>query len=124
MTIRGWSVLVLTALMNDSDDWAELMLSQLGPLSVAHHAALRSYIQPTGAITDSAIADINHAYIAIKIWLILAQRKSAKVGAGNDIALKVWDALWPPFETLVQSFETEVQAGLPMVSECTGISMR
>ncbi|KAL0071388.1 hypothetical protein AAF712_001245 [Marasmius tenuissimus] len=116
MAIRGWSILVLAALMEDSDDWADLILSQLGPLSVAHHAALRSYIQPTGAITDSAIADINHAYIAIKIWLILAQRKSAKVGAGNDVALKVWDTLWPPFETLVQTFETEVQAGLPMAN--------
>ncbi|KAK1236541.1 hypothetical protein PQX77_000234 [Marasmius sp. AFHP31] len=110
MAIRGWSILVLAALIEDSDDWADLMLSQLGPLSVAHHAALRSYIQPTGAITDSAIADINHAYIAIKIWLILAQRKSAKVGAGNDIALKVWDTLWPPFETLIQTFETETLA--------------
>ncbi|KAL0581716.1 hypothetical protein V5O48_000298 [Marasmius crinis-equi] len=114
MSVRGWSVLVLAALMEGSDVWLDLMLSQLGPLSVAHHAALRSYSQPAGAMTESAIADINHAYIAIKLWLILAQKKSAEVGTGNDIALKVWDTLWPPFETLVNVFEMEVQAGLPM----------
>ncbi|KAF9264659.1 hypothetical protein L218DRAFT_195329 [Marasmius fiardii PR-910] len=113
MTMRGWNVLLLAVLMEGSEPWWDLMLSQLGSLSVAHHAVLKNYIQPTGAITESAIPDINHAYITIKLWLILAQKISAAIGTGNDLAFKVWENLWPPFETLLYVFEAEVQAGLP-----------
>ncbi|KAG7092480.1 hypothetical protein E1B28_008832 [Marasmius oreades] len=114
MSMRGWNVLVLAMLMEGSESWWDLMFSQLGALSVAHHAALKSYTHPNGTITESAIPDINHAYIAIKLWLMLAQKKSTRIGAGDDFALKVWEHLWPPFEALLSAFAPEVQAGLPM----------
>uniref|UniRef100_A0A0W0F9A2 Uncharacterized protein n=1 Tax=Moniliophthora roreri TaxID=221103 RepID=A0A0W0F9A2_MONRR len=103
-----------------SIDVARLVLSagsrdlEIAAFALAHHASLRSYTQSSAFITEAAITDINHAYIAIKLWLMLAQRKSKEVGTGNDVALKAWDILWPPFETLVNVVEAEAQAGLPM----------
>ncbi|EEB96446.1 hypothetical protein MPER_04422, partial [Moniliophthora perniciosa FA553] len=114
MNVRGWNMLLLAALLDGSRVWIDIVYSHLTTFALAHHAALRSYTQSSAFITEAAITDINHAYIAIKLWLMLAQRKSKEVGTGNDVALKAWDILWPPFETLVNIIEAEAQAGLPM----------
>ncbi|KAK7054868.1 hypothetical protein VNI00_003331 [Paramarasmius palmivorus] len=114
MNVRGWNILLLAALKEESLQWMDLMCSLLGAFTTAHHTALRNHTQSHGIITEAAILDINHAYIAIKLWLILAQHKLKEVGTSNDVAFRVWDTLWPPFEALVNVFEAEAQAGLPV----------
>ena len=69
---------------------------------------MRSFIQ-SGASVDSA--DINYAYIAIKLWLLLAQKKSELDASGNVIFASTWNELWPPFEHLVNTLENQFEAG-------------
>jgi len=63
-----------------------------------------------------AISAINHAYIGIKLWLMLARKKAlhggdstSKGNAGNAEEILVWTELWPTFESLVNIFEAEAQ---------------
>lgn len=94
-----------------------MIFSHLATFSLVHHAALRPYTTRPGAqIPESAITDINHAYIAIKVWLIVAQIKAARDGAGSTDALIVWNELYSVFESLIHFFEAEFRAGLSSVS--------
>lgn len=119
MNIRAWNILAFSALLDPSESWISIMYAQLPTFSVAHHAVLRAYVQDGLSLPESAITDINHTYIAIKLWLMLAHKKSARDNSGNVTAISVWNELWPPFESLVNLLETEVQAGNSMVSLAT-----
>ncbi|KAK0459777.1 uncharacterized protein EV420DRAFT_1620288 [Desarmillaria tabescens] len=114
MTIRAWNMLVLSALMDPSESWITLMYMQLPTFSSAYQATLREYLQAGTSPPESAITDINHAYVAIKLWLMLAQKRAVKEDGGSISAFMVWNELWPPFESLVNVFEAEVQVGLSM----------
>lgn len=83
--------------------------------------------QTTGLPPDVSAADVNRAYIAIKLWLLLARKcfeestvsqieNSAvftKVdNVDEDINTRmVWNELWPPFEKLVTLSESDAEAG-------------
>lgn len=82
---------------------------------MTHHAVLRTYTQAAISTLESATSDINHAYIAIKLWLLLAQRKSQTDNGGNATALMVWNELWPPFEAMIGVLEVDFQLGMSMV---------
>ncbi|KAG7452502.1 uncharacterized protein BT62DRAFT_879722 [Guyanagaster necrorhizus] len=114
MTIRAWNVLILSALMDPSENWITLIYMQLPTFSSAYQTALRGYLQAGTSPPESAITDINHAYVAIKLWLILAQKRAVKEEEGCVSAFTVWNELWFPFESLVNVFEAEVQVGLSM----------
>jgi hypothetical protein len=94
------------------------MFDLLSAFSLIHHTVLRAYTQTAVNAADSATTDINHAYIAIKLWLLLAQRKSVTDNGGNATALMVWNELWPPFEAMIGILEADVQLGLSMVGVC------
>jgi hypothetical protein len=113
MTVRAWNILALAALMEPSANWSAMLFAQLHNCSYAHRTALRLH-GPSGAISvETSTADINHAYITIKLWVMLAQ----KVSADNNLApFAVWNELWPPFESLLSALETEARAGLSLVS--------
>ncbi len=102
--------------MDPSENWITLMYMQLPTFSSAYQATLRGYLQAGTSPPESAITDINHAYVAIKLWLMLAQKRAVKEDEGSISAFMVWNELWPPFESLVNVFEAEVQVGLSMVS--------
>ncbi|KAJ4487923.1 hypothetical protein J3R30DRAFT_3280032 [Lentinula aciculospora] len=111
--IRAWNILLLAVLQDPSRGFIDIIFDHLPTFSLVHHAALRPYITRPGVqIPDSAITDINHAYIAIKAWLIVAQIKASKDGSGSTEALIVWNELYSVFESLVQFFEAEFRAGL------------
>jgi hypothetical protein len=78
--------------------------------------------------TEPTTTDINHAYIAIKLWILLARRSSlaesqidtvtpGPLRIGNVAEIAVWNELWPVFEGLVDRFETDPQTGNLSVSE-------
>ena len=63
-------------------------------------------------------ADINRAYVSIKLWLLLVHM-SESVQAGvveggvvsDNSAKMVWNELWPSFETIVLSLENDALNG-------------
>ncbi|KAJ6502509.1 hypothetical protein C8R45DRAFT_976826 [Mycena sanguinolenta] len=118
LAVRSWNLIVLAALLDNSgNQQITPIFDLLSAFSMAHHAVLRAYTQQ-GAIgsLDSATTDINHAYIAIKLWLLLAQRKSQTDNGGNATALMVWNELWPPFEAMISVLEADFQLGLSMTT--------
>ena len=117
MVVRAWNVVLIAALMDPTESRIQLIYRQLPTFSLAHTGALRGYFQAGTSPPDSAIADINHAYISIKLWLLLAQRYTTRGEENSVPALSVWNELWPPFECLVNMFEAEVRAGLSVVSK-------
>ncbi|THU91128.1 hypothetical protein K435DRAFT_727522 [Dendrothele bispora CBS 962.96] len=104
--VRAWNVLVLAVLLDPSESWIASVFHQLDTFSVVYHTALRGLV-----MADSAITDINHAYIAIKLWMMLAQKKASREGAENLDALTVWNELWPPFESIVTFIQQELHEG-------------
>lgn len=48
---------------------------------------------------ETATTDINHAYISLKLWILMAGH------ADHYTALTTWNELWPPFENLINSLE-------------------
>jgi hypothetical protein len=74
---------------------------------------------------ESSITDINHAFIAIKLWLMLAQIVSRSDNSdrgddgGDQWALFVWNELWPPFENLLNILEGEAHtnSSVPWLSK-------
>ncbi|KAJ7685226.1 hypothetical protein DFH06DRAFT_1157872 [Mycena polygramma] len=114
LAVRSWNLIVLAVLLDNSGTAPVTpMFDLLSAFSTIHHTVLRAYAQTA---IDSATTDINHAYIAIKLWLLLAQRKSMTDNAGNTTALTVWNELWPPFEAMIGVLETDFQLGLSMTT--------
>lgn len=84
-----------------------------------YNTSLRSFGKAGTTLPETAQADINHAYSAIKLWLMLALKKFRLQGLspGNDkspVALEdnedaatrmIWNELWPPFTLLVDYFK-------------------
>ncbi|KAJ7172446.1 hypothetical protein C8R46DRAFT_1161868 [Mycena filopes] len=107
--VRSWNLIVLAVLLDNSNNQIVPMFDLLSAFSAAHHAVLRAYTQAALNVADST-TDINHAYVAIKLWLLLAQRKETLT------ALMVWNELWPPFEAMIGILETDFQLGMSMTT--------
>ena len=63
------------------------------------------YVQEHVPPPETAAADIEYAYLAMKSWLLLLY----KISSGKEMAdprdgltQKIWNELWPPFESLVK----------------------
>lgn len=89
-------------------------MSLLPDAVLSYCSALRPLTTLTNSLFDSAPSDISHAYAAIKHWLLLAREKNQKmtpntedtivwVGVVEDegIERRIWNQLWPPFETVL-----------------------
>jgi hypothetical protein len=123
-------MLVLAALSNPADTWASMLFVHFSIFSTAYYSSLKLYIHAGVSPPDAAAADISHAYAAIKLWLLLTQKKaiqlngtpklqsvsSAREDSGNIAAFMIWNELWPHFESLVNVFEVEAQFGTVSVS--------
>lgn len=67
---------------------------------------------------DMGAADINRAYVSIKLWLLLVhmfesvQAGVVEGGMVNENSGKmIWNELWPSFETIVLSLEIDALNG-------------
>lgn len=112
--VRSWNLLILAVLLEGKQ--MAPMFDLLAAFSTTHHAVLRAYTQSAISPSESATTDINHAYIAIKLWLLLAQRISPTDTGGNATALMVWNELWPPFEAMIGILEADFQMGMSMTT--------
>lgn len=110
--------MAIAALSNESDIWVGILYAQFAAFSNAYFASLRPYIMATAGPSESAMADVNHAYAAIKLWLMIALRfRTSDTRHGDDMATRVvWNELWPPFESLVRVFEADALTGHTPVS--------
>ncbi|KAG6879986.1 hypothetical protein C0992_008579 [Termitomyces sp. T32_za158] len=73
--------------------------------------------------SESALIDLNYAYIAIKLWILLASKVSESGGVGKDLqTLAVWNELWPPFEGLIDQFELDLGGALYLTAGTLVIS--
>lgn len=67
---------------------------------------------------DMGAADINRAYVSIKLWLLLVHMfESVQTGVVDggmvheNSAKMIWNELWPSFETIVLSLENDALSG-------------
>jgi hypothetical protein len=68
---------------------------------------------------DIGAADINRAYVSIKLWLLLVHMfESVQAGVvveggmvHENSAKMIWNELWPPFETIVLYLENDALNG-------------
>jgi len=116
MSIRAWNILAMAALLDPSANWSAMLFAQLHNCSYAHRSALRVHGHSGTVSEEMSTADINHAYITIKLWMMLAQKVSVDSQASNLASLAVWNELWPPFESLLSALENEARAGPSLVS--------
>lgn len=110
--VRSWSMLILAVLLNPRDDWPAMLFSQFSSFTQVYVLTLRVYLQSGFGSPESATTDINHAYVAIKLWLMLAQRVSSFSEDSEVSIFRVWNELWPPFEDVFSALEIEAQANL------------
>ncbi|KAJ7063344.1 hypothetical protein C8F01DRAFT_1132647 [Mycena amicta] len=108
--VRSWNLMILAVLLDNSDQHIRPMFELFPALSSLHHNVLRPYSQSSAGL-EFATADLNHAYIAIKLWLLLAQRRAASDSA---TAFMVWNELWPPFEAMTATLEGDLHLGMSM----------
>lgn len=87
--------------------------------------SLRHYVQTNVQLHESTAADINRAYIAIKLWLLVIhnfdvvaaegmgeESREIEFERGSDsFARMIWNELWPPFERIVTLFEVGASNG-------------
>jgi hypothetical protein len=123
LTVRTWNILAFAALSNPTDSWANILFAHFSTFSFVYNVSLRSFGSSGTSAPETAQADINHAFSAIKLWLLLALKKFRLKGVSpakekeplilednEDAATRmVWNELWPSFALLVDSFKPEVR---------------
>jgi hypothetical protein len=87
--------------------------------------SLQYQLPPTTNSQHYAAADINRAYVALKLWLLITQNFGSIREGPNEVGLSkesdnsarnVWNELWPPFERIAMSFVNDAQQGNVSVS--------
>ncbi|EKM82662.1 hypothetical protein AGABI1DRAFT_104568 [Agaricus bisporus var. burnettii JB137-S8] len=117
-SIRAWNLLAIAALFEKRDNsWATKLFRELKSFAVVYLGAFWPYAGSTNRVLNFATADINQAYLAIKLWLMVAKR-STELQQPGHIYHSVWNELWPPFESMIGILETEEQSGIsPIMTE-------
>ncbi|KAI6036559.1 hypothetical protein BKA83DRAFT_85522 [Pisolithus microcarpus] len=105
ISIRPWIIMLLTAISNPSfDKYGALMMSRFDNFVTPYTKTLGTYIQGGLPPPETAAADIEYAYLAVKSWMLLLYKLSTGkiVDPSGELACKFWNELWPPFESLVK----------------------
>ncbi|KAF8844936.1 hypothetical protein BDN67DRAFT_942465 [Paxillus ammoniavirescens] len=108
LTLRAWNILLLAALSDSSSKHDTLLLAQFDGFMSPYFKTLGVYVQARTPPPENAAADIEHAYIALKSWLLLIQRLSPSrqaVDPRGELTKRIWNELWPSFESLVDLFQ-------------------
>ncbi|KAG1753463.1 hypothetical protein EDB19DRAFT_1903124 [Suillus lakei] len=105
--VRAWNILLLGVLSDSSDTHIRVLLPQLNVFTAAYYKCLGAYVLEGTAPSESAVADVEHAFIALKLWLLLAQMPLANPTRESPSVKVIWNELWPPFEALVNLFKAD-----------------
>jgi len=126
LTVRTWNILAFAALSNPLNSWTSILFAHFSTFSFAYNVSLRGFASFRTNPPETAQADINYAYNAIKLWILLALKNFRLKGVAVDVerdpvvlvdnenaAIRmVWNELWPPFALLADSFEPEPRTSL------------
>ncbi|KAG2034905.1 hypothetical protein BDR03DRAFT_900655 [Suillus americanus] len=105
--VRAWNILLLGVLSNSADTHIRMLLPQLNVFTPAYYRCLGTYVLEGTTPSESAVADVEHAFIALKLWLLLAQMPLANLTRDSPSVKAIWNELWPPFEALVNLFKAD-----------------
>lgn len=116
--VRAWNFLLSTALNTKSVVTAKVLFSQFSFFVRCFQLSLRHHMQQSLGRQDMGAADINRAYVSIKLWLLLVymfdsvQTRVVEGGIVHESSAKmIWNELWPSFETIVLSLENDALNG-------------
>ncbi|KAG2054622.1 hypothetical protein BDR06DRAFT_982221 [Suillus hirtellus] len=98
--VRAWNILLLGVLSESADTHIRVLLPQLNAFTPAYYKCLGTYVLEGTTPSESAVADVEHAFIALKLWLLLAQMPLANPTRESPSVKVIWNELWPPFEAL------------------------
>ncbi|KAG1878063.1 hypothetical protein DFJ58DRAFT_648717 [Suillus subalutaceus] len=105
--VRAWNILLLGVLSDSADTHIRVLLPQLNVFTPAYYKCLGTYVLEGTTPSESAVADVEHAFIALKLWLLLAQMPLANLTRDSPSVKAIWNELWPPFEALVNLFKAD-----------------
>ena len=97
---------------------AKVLFSQFSLFVRCFQLSLRHHMQLSLGSQDMGAADINRAYVSIKLWLMLVHMfESVQAGVveggmvNENSAKMIWNELWPSFETILLSLENDALNG-------------
>jgi hypothetical protein len=105
--VRAWNILLLGVLSDSADTHIQVLLPQLNVFTPAYYRCLGTYVLEGTMPSESAVVDVEHAFIALKLWLLLAQMPLANLTRESYSVKAIWNELWPPFEALVNLFQAD-----------------
>lgn len=118
MAVRAWNLVVLSAALYPSNGPAQMLMEYLPNFAAYYSRCLRPYSQMDTAPQELLHVDMNRAYASIRLWLVLCRKAATKDDQSDGTPDKethssrvVWNELWPPFETVVQSLPMDTQTG-------------
>jgi hypothetical protein len=94
-------------LSDSADTHIQVLLPQLNVFTPAYYRCLGTYVLEGTMPSESAVVDVEHAFIALKLWLLLAQMPLANLTRESYSVKAIWNELWPPFEALVNLFQAD-----------------
>lgn len=124
--MRAWNALALESLQSGAEGKPAVQLFEnFASFSATYHISLRAHTLTLGLSPEMTSSEINQAFIAIKLWLLLSRKCTEEAQAiDNDEMLPlavyvledrnaslVWNELWPPFERLISLSETDAEMG-------------
>lgn len=123
MVVRAWNALLLAALSRPTSKSARNLFNHFHAFSFVYCKSLSSSQYLEYESQDLIHFDVSRAYASIKLWLMLARKASEgdddvdviRREHNSDVddcfkARRVWNELWPPFESVVVALETDVQS--------------
>lgn len=92
-----------------SMDWSECAYSLWKMHTRFSQMLQRAFTPQQGALTDSASIDLNQAFIALRLWLLLIQQMCNKTALSTVFSVAdrdhcertFWNDIWPSFERLL-----------------------
>ncbi|KIJ69367.1 hypothetical protein HYDPIDRAFT_36436 [Hydnomerulius pinastri MD-312] len=108
IALRAWNIMLLAALSDSSGKHDTLLLAQFDGFLSPYYKTLGVYVHARIPPPETAAADIEHAYIALKSWLLLIHKLSPEreaVDPRGELTKRIWNELWPPFESMVELFQ-------------------
>lgn len=133
--LKIWNILGLSALRASTLSCAVTFLHYFYDFTLDYHHSLLFHRQTLISLQEVQVSEVNNAYVALKIWLLLARKTfSLHPGRETSEALAVifssskmdenvctkliWNELWPPFERLLQSGDSYPDQTLVRLFSC------
>ncbi|KIO28187.1 hypothetical protein M407DRAFT_184260 [Tulasnella calospora MUT 4182] len=127
-TVRSWNALLLSALLSPNTTSTTNLFSNFRSFTPIYTNSLGFLLNfEVTNKSDSAALDLDQAFTAVKLWMMLSRRKSSKgtFNQGEDVVLNkgtdlgaeeaiqdnrdrtVWNELWPAFENVLAASAVE-----------------